>query len=81
MKTIIENIPICECHNIKMIWHKKNDRKSGGSWQCRVKGWAEDSRYNNSTKGYIARRKRELSILRKNIIIELRGLEYDRRTN
>lgn len=81
MSTKKKKAPICLCHRVEMIWHKKNDRESGGSWQCRVKGWEEDRRYNQSTKGYVTRRKRELMMLRKRIVIKLRELEYVKRSS
>ena len=53
-----ENRPICKCHGLPM-WFSTH-------WRCRVKraksnkACGKDHTYNNSTRGYIVRRKYHL---------------------
>ena len=75
MIEIDKNIPLCKCHNIEMLWHKKNDRKRGGSWQCRVKAAKCRRDRENSPQGWVIKRKYTLNKMRENIINQLEELQ------
>lgn len=71
----IENPPICKCHQVEMLWHKKNDRKSGGTWQCKIQNAFFRRRRETSPQGWVIKRKRFLTKRRKEIINELKELQ------
>jgi len=83
-----KNIPICDCHKVKMFWKTDNRKKRKGYWSCSVKNKAALARYrhsekglkmikrdNSSVKGYVRKRKYQLKRLRVRIINQLEELQ------
>lgn len=70
-----ENIPICKCHGVEMLWHKKNDRKSGGTWQCKIQNAFYRRRRESSPQGWVVVRKRFLRKRREEIVNKLKELQ------
>lgn len=43
---------VCSCHGVPMMWHAGyRDRRSGGTWRCRVK-WLEAQHRHDARRAF-----------------------------